>query len=165
MRGGRVSIGPCSDWLDLIYHWKSRHDLALSSLTSLEGDFKCSPGIMQNNKCDMWRDTLHQQVSSRSQHWFYSICSLSRNPHPSDHGYIFFKSSSVQCWWACAHRIFRFLFFLGWQERNQTLVFCCCSPSASKFDTSRFLRCFSARRSYEERWSALPWPFRQLHLL
>jgi len=63
---------------------------------------------------------------------------LNRNQDSSDQATIF-QSSTFQCWWALANCS---LFFLFVGEMSCTLgVFCCCSPSASRFWLHK---CFAA---------------------
>lgn len=55
----------------------------------------------------------------------------------------FFQFSAVQFRWACCNLSLLLLAVLE-------LVFCFCSPSASRFNASYFMRCFSAHHCYKE---------------
>ena len=76
--------------------------------------------------------------------WVHGFMLLAPNSDP-DHLYAstefeihqtrlsFFQFSTVQFWWAHAHCSLSFL-FLADRSGTRRMVFCCCSPSASRFD-------------------------------
>ncbi len=84
---------------------------------------------------------------------------LNRNRDASDL-VTFFQSSVVQFRWACVNCSLSFLFLA---DRSGTgVVFCCCSPSASKFYVLSIQRCSSAYLGCNEWLFELLLPFYHL---